>query len=101
MARARSSRSMTAGAMPTGAPRATAITSAMPIRPTPGAMGSESTGSPGSSTTGRASLFHDALRLQEFARDVLRLHLFAVDLVVHLRNRSFVDHRAGAIQHFG
>src|SRR6266576_6953945 len=84
IARARSSRSMTAAATSTGARwRETATASAIPTRPVP----SVTVRIAGRAVMGR--LLDDALGLQEIARDVLRLHFLAVDLVVHLSHVSF------------
>src|SRR5438552_19148592 len=71
---------MTSAATSMGArSRATATTSAIPTRPTPKVMARIALRSI------TRNLFDDPLGLQEIAGDVLGLHFFAVDLVIHLR----------------
>src|SRR4029434_10459767 len=85
---------MTAPATSTGArARATATASAIPTRPVPSVI-VRIAGLP----LTRWRLFDDALGLEEIARDVLRLHLLAVDLVIHCRHVRFGQLRADLVQ---
>src|SRR5437763_4001657 len=94
-ARAVASRSRMTGASSTVAPsRATATRSSI-----------DSGASPSVIVIARAwaprRLFDDALGFQKVARDVLRLQLVAVDLVVHRRHRAFIEQRRHAVDHGG
>src|SRR5438067_390511 len=87
---------MTSAATSMGARlRATETTSAIPTRPTPNVMARIALRSI------TRNLFDDPLGLQEIAGDILGLHFFAVDLVIHLRHVRLGKLRADVVQDVG
>ena len=110
IARAASSRACTSEPRTTLAPRATATTSPMTIRPPTATAGSPSLVPGGSAEPAARQLPSkprpparrrrrqgDSLRLQERRRDLAGLLLFDLDLTVQLLHRDVVDHRADAL----